>query len=368
MVLAVLACAGCAMHRPAAYRLVMRDAGPPLLLPPGVAKAGPAVQSLAFAAVLKRGGCPSAPGGIEVRESKRRIVVTVRQEELAQQPAGWLSAWAAELEALGCVAPGGGTKLADRIAESVPLELNAAFHLLHGNEVDVGPHTRIEVVSPVFREGTPAGASALETAGTTGSGNSLTVTMRASPNLIGFETAWYGLQPRAGLPGFAILPLRAERNVQGKIERVPAPSTNPFTFPDAAGFYRLFYKADQTEFTALAVAARTRAELEQRTKVLEGGTASCQKLNDGMCIAIPKGTGVNAYVVVSVNGSEATVHWPATVGAAIRQAGANNARAIVPRLVVRKEYGGRLVPVVFDRTGDAILGLMLEGGESITWK
>jgi hypothetical protein len=368
LVLLVLACAGCTAHRPAAYRLLTPDTGPPLLIPPGVAKPELAVQRFAFPAAPKRGACPSKPGVIVVRERKRRIVVTVRREGLAQQPTGWLSAWTAELEAQSCVAPGDGEKLAERIAESVPLELNAAFHLLHGAEVDVGPQTRIAVVSPVFREGTPAGATALETAGTTGSDSSLTVTMRASPNLIGFETAWYGLRSNASHTGFSIVPLHAERNVQGKIEPLPAPSTNTFAFPEDAAFYRLFYKADQTEFTALAVAARTRAELEQRTKILEAGTASCRKLNDGMCIAIPRGTGVNAYVAVSVNGREVAVPWPATVRAAIQQAGAKDARAIIPRLEVRKNYGGRLAPVEFDPAGHAILGLMLAGGESIAWK
>ena len=143
------------------------------------------------------------------------------------------------------------------------------------------------------------------------------------------------------------MPLRAERNVQGKIEALPGPATNAFAFPPEAAFYRLFYKADQTEFTALAVAARTQAELEARTRILDAGPASCKKLNDDLCLAIPKGVGVNAYVAVSVNGNEVVVHWPGTVGSAIQKDG-EDPRAILPRLVVRKRYGGRLVTVEFD--------------------
>jgi len=289
------------------------------------------------------------------------------RDALAKQPAGWLSGWTAGLERQGCLAMGDGTKLAERIVESLPLELNASFRLLHGSEVDIGPQTRLEVVSPVFREGTPPGEPALEAAGTTGSGNTLTVTMRASANVIGFETAWYGMRSNADRGGFSIVPLRAERNLQGEIEPLPGPAANAFAFPADAAFYRLFYKADQTEFTALAVAARTQAELEERTKLLEAGPASCKSLNDDLCLAIPKGVGVNAYVAVSVNGNEVVVPWPATVRSAIQKDGGDT-RALLSRLLVRKDYGGRLVPVEFDRSDPAILGMILTDGESIGWK
>ena len=270
-------------------------------------------------------------------------------------------------ETQGCLAPGDGIHLAERVAQSLPLELNATFRLLHGSQVDIGPRTRLEVVSPVFREGTPSTVSASEPVETTGNGSGLTVTVRASANLIGFETAWYGVQRHAGHAGLAIVPLRAERNVQGKVEKLTGPATNVFSFPADAAFYRLFYKADQTEFTALAVAARTEGELEGRTKMIEAGPASCKKLNDEWCFAIPKGVGVNAYIVVSVNGNEVAVPWPATVQSAI-QKGGEDAQAILSRLVVRKGYGGRLAPVEFDRSEHAILGMMLTGGETIAWK
>lgn len=301
---------------------------------------------------------------IEIGDRKNRIVLTVIRDGLAKQPAGWLRAWTAGLETQGCLATGDGTKLAQRVAESLPLELNTAFRLLHGSQVDIGPYTRLEVVSPVFREGTPPAPEPLET---TGNGSGLTVTVRAPANLIGFETAWYGIRPHAGHAGFSIVPLRAERNVQGKVEPLPAPATNVFAFPPDAAFYRLFYKADQTEFTALAVAARTQAGLEERTQMLDAGPASCRKLNDALCLAIPKGVGVNAYIDVSLNGIESAVPWPATVRSVVQKDG-EDARAILSRLVVRKDYGGRLLPVEFDRNDRAILGMMLTGGEAISLK
>ncbi len=366
LVVLILVCGACAARRPASYRLVVRDTGA-VLIPPGVATPHVTKRTFTFRVAAQRVPCASVTGVIDVREHKKGIVVTVTRDAVAKQPAGWLSAWTAELETQGCLAPGDGMKLAERVAELLPLELNAAFRLLHGSEIDIGPQTRLEVVSPVLREGTPPGAAALEPVEKTGDGHALTVTVRASANLIGFETAWYGIRPHANHAGFSIVPLRTERNIQGKIEPLPGPATNAFAFPADAAFYRLFYKAGPTEFTALAVAARTQAELEKRTKILEAGTASCKKLHDDLCIAIPKGVGVNAYVAVSVNGNEVVVPWPATVRSAIQKDG-EDVREVVPRLVVRKDYGGRLVPVEFDRSRPAILGMILTGGESIAWK
>jgi hypothetical protein len=362
----ILACGGCTARRPPSYRLVVQDTGA-LLVPPGVATPDVTKRTFAFRVAPHLGPCPSVTGVIEVQDRENRIVLTVTRDALAKQPDGWLSAWTADLEAQGCLAQDDGVKLAARIVEALPLELNAAFRLLHGSEVDIGPQTRLEVVSPVFREGTPLGASPVEPDETTENGDALTVTVRAADNLIGFETAWYGIRPHTSHAGSSMVPLRAERNVQGKIEPLPRPATNAFAFPAEAAFYRLFYKADQTEFTALAVAARTQAELEERTKILEAGPASCKKLNDDLCLAIPKGVGVNAYIAVSVNGSEVVVHWPATVRSAI-QKGGEDARTILSRLVVRKDYGGRLVTVKFDRSEQAILGMILTGGETIAWK
>lgn len=362
----MLVCIGCVARPSATYRLITRDTRA-ILVPPGVATPEVRERTFSFRVSRQRKPCRSAPGVIEVRERKNRIVLTVVRDGLEKQPAGWLSAWAAGLETQGCLATGDGMKLAERIAESLPLDLNTSFHLLHGSQVDIGPHTMLEVVSPVLREGTPSTASALALAETTGDGSGLTVTVRASTSLIGFETAWYGIRPYPDRAGFSIVPLHAERNVQGKIEPLAGPATNAFAFPADAAFYRLFYKADQTEFTALALAAHTEAELEERTKMLEASPASCKKLNDELCLAIPKGVGVNAYVAINVKGKEVAVPWPATVGSAIQKDG-GDVRSILATLVIHKDYRGRLLPVQFDRSDHAILSMMLTGGESIAWK
>ena len=303
-----------------------------------------------------------------MRVRKKRVLVTVTRDALGRQPPGWLSAWAAEIESHGCLAPGDGLKLAERIAESLPLNPDAAFHLLHASDrqVDIGLETRLQVVSPILREGAAPGAGIPRPFATSENGTNLTLTLTA--NLIGYETAWYAVEPKADQIGFAIAPLYAERNIQGETERRQQPATNYLQFPAEAAFYRVFYKADQTKFTALIIAARTRVQLEQLTKTLDTGTASCKKVSSELCVAIPKGVAINPFLAVTVNGSEVMVTWESTVRGAIRQAGEQEPEEVLPHLAVYKLYRGRPVVVEFDRSSPAILDLLLSGGEIISWR
>jgi hypothetical protein len=289
---------------------------------------------------------------------------------LVQQPAGWLSRWSAELESQGCVAPGDGAKLAQAIVESLPLELNTAFRLLYPNdrvtgEVDVLPRSRLHVLSPIVHD---PGAPILAGPPTTsGDDRRLTLAFKSTDNLLGYEIAWYEVQARPGAEGSIIAPVSAESHIGSEVQRRDGPAVNYFRFPATAGFYRLFYEADQTDFTALVVAAETRAELERRSRVLEEGPAACSQLPSDWCVAIPKDVAVNLLLPVTVNGKEALVAWGATVATAIRAAGEPQPSAILPRLSVQKPYRGHAVAVKFDPASRAILDMILAGGEIISW-
>src|ERR1700674_2390160 len=106
MVFALLACAGCAVHKPLfrTYRLVKHDTGQ-VLIPPGVA--APDLAQRTFAADVATGPsrCPPADGVIAIQVRKKRVLVTVTRDTLLKQPPGWLSAWTSEIEAQGCLAP-----------------------------------------------------------------------------------------------------------------------------------------------------------------------------------------------------------------------------------------------------------------------
>ncbi len=164
---------GCAVRQ--TYRLVAQDAGR-VLIPPGVSR--PDVAQRTFTADIAggRGSCGPAEGAISIQSRKGRVRVTVTRDRLLKQPPGWLSAWTAHAELQGCIAAGEGLKLAARIVESLPLDPRAAWRLLHADDrqtgyVDLGPETRLQVVSPILREGAPADAPILDASNLTGEGN-----------------------------------------------------------------------------------------------------------------------------------------------------------------------------------------------------
>jgi hypothetical protein len=355
---------GCAVRQ--TYRLVNQGAGR-VLIPPGISR--PDVGQRTFAADIAagRGSCGPAEGAIAIQSRHGRVRVTVTRGPLLKQPPGWLSAWTAQAESQGCIGAGEGLKLAARIVESLPLDPRAAWRLLHADDrqtgyVDLGPETRLQVVSPILREGTPADAPILDAPNLTGEGNRLTLTLTSTPNLVGYETAWYAIQPKAGQIGFAITPLSAEKHIQGKVEPVAAPATNYLKFGPQAAYYRLFYKADQGEVVEVVLAAATRAELDRQTRAFNSEPALCAQVPSQACVVIPKRVALNPFLAITVNGSETAVPVGATVGAAI------HLDRLPPGLKVYKLYAGKPVPVEFDRASPEILGLMLNGGERIYWK
>lgn len=284
---------------------------------------------------------------------------------LRNRPAGWLSNWAADLESQGCIAPGTGSYLAEQIAEALPLDPNQRIHLLYSNQLDILPQMRIEVTSPILRD--PTGPT-LESVQTSGAGNTITATIKSSANLLGYEMATYAAQARQNGVGVSIVPLYADRHIGSEVERRPQPATDYFHFARGAAFYRVFYEAQQTQYTALVIAADTRSELDRLTEALESGPAACEKLNGEMCVAIPKQVAINGLVRVTVNGNEDWANWGTTIGGVVRATGERNANSLLPQLRVYKPYRGKLSEVKFDPSNAAVFNLAVTGGEVISWK
>jgi hypothetical protein len=118
------------------------------------------------------------------------------------------------------------------------------------------------------------------------------------------------------------------------------------------GYFRLFYKADQSEVVGFAP---TRAGLPLQAD-------KC----GASCLAIPRGVGVNPYRRVLVNGVPTTAAYGATLGGVILAA-KRRPEEVLPTLGIAKPFGGRLVEIEFDRTKQEILGLVLTGDEQIRW-
>jgi len=355
---------GCAFRQ--RYRLVKQNAGS-VLIPPGVSKPDVAQRTFTVNIGAGRGSCAPAEGAVAIHARHGRVRVTVTRDPLLKQPAGWLNAWTAQAESQGCIAAGEGLKLAARIVESLPLDPRAAWRLLHADDrqtgyVDLGPETRLQVVSPILREGATPDAPILDASNLTGERNRLTLTSKSTSNLVGYETAWYAIQPKAGQIGFTITPLSAEKHIQGKVEPAAAPATNYLKFEPQAAYYRLFYKADQGEVVEVVLAAPTCAELDRQTQAFNSGPALCAQVPSQMCVVIPKRVALNPFLAITVNGSETTVPVGSTVRAAI------HLERLPPDLRVYKLYAGKPIPVEFDRARSEILGLVLNGGEKISWK
>jgi len=361
---------GCSIHKTSTYRLIPAAVNP-VLIPPGVAKPDVAQRTFNANVAAGHGQCPSTPGlsekPITIQTNGKRIRVAVTRELLLQQPIGWLNEWTADLESQGCIAPGTSPKLAEQIAEALPLDIDQAFHLLHSNQIDITAQMRIQVVSPIVREGVAPNSPIVESAETSGKGNSITVNIKSSANLLGYETAMYAVEPRASGLGLRIVPLYADRHIGAETERRPEPATNYFQLSGDAAFYRVFYEAQQTEYAAIIIAAPTRAELERRTKILATGTASCEKLSNQMCTAVPKQVAINGLTPVTVNGAQTWVTWGTNIGGVMRE-GQQRQTNLLAKLAVYKNYHDKPIKVEFDRANPAILNLTVSGGEVISWK
>ena len=369
---ACLFASACAAHRPAleTWRLESPNASHPILIPPGLAAQPKPQLTVISSTAPANGDCPQSPGIIEVKRRKHHLAFTVFPDALAQQQPGWLAQWSSSLETSRCIPAGSAPRIAAQIAESVPLPPNSAVHLLHPNgaqsgQVDVGGQMRLQVVSPILNPTLPPETPLFTSASTSASGNGLTVDLKAL-NLIGYETAWYAVRPRPPAGGYLISPESAERHIDGQTEKRNQPATNYLRFPPDAAFYRLFYKSGNTDYTAIVLAARTWPELQQNSAAAAGG--SCANITPGFCLLIPKRVAINPFIGVTVNGSPVSLAWGSTVADAIRHAGERRPAALLDHLCVERLYKGRPVRVEFNSRDQAVLSLLLTGGEAISWK
>ena len=250
--LALLAAGAACVHRSAlnTYRLTRQD-NAAILVPPA---------SPRLADIPPGTGHCAEEGGIELQPAGKKLRVTVdRGALLNQREPGWLAGWSIRAEAAGCIPAGRGAELAEWIVESTPMDTAAATRLLYpgvisGGYVELGPWSRLEVHSPILREGTPVDAPVIDAMKVTGHGYNIDVDSSLAPSVIGFETAWYGVERNAGGIGYHFEPLSVERNIQGAVARGPAPAADYFQFPPEARFFRLFHKSEDNDVLAYLIA------------------------------------------------------------------------------------------------------------------
>ena len=201
----------------------------------------------------------------------------------------------------------------------------------------------------------------------TGEGYHIDVDASLASGVIGFETAWYGIERNRGRIGCHFVPLSADRNIQGAVEHMPGPATDYFQFPPQAAFFRLLYKSEDNDVIAFVIAGSTREDMDRRTKAVGNDPAECEKIS-GMCLMLPRRVGVNPFLAVSVNGRDVNVPLPgARVVNAIQAASVKDFDTVLPQLRVTKLFHGKPAPVEFDPKSPDILNLQLTGGEQISW-
>jgi hypothetical protein len=351
----LLLLSGCAVRQtgPRTWRFAERT-----LIPPGVSSPDLPENKFTAPITVRRDCLASEP--LTVRRRRSAITVTVRREALLRQARGWLTEFVDRAESAGCIPAGQGAMLAARILEAVPLPAGAAVRLLRGenryNFVELFDGNRLQVISPLLREGVTTLAAPSGAMQVSGAGNRIDVTMQSSPDLIGVETAWYDIRPKGSGRGSAIVPVSVQTYVNGQVEDRAAPVKTYFQFPPEIGYYRLFYKADDSEVLALA---STHAGLPADPDM-------CDRPGGPACFMVPRGVGVNPYMRIEVNGKPLTVPINATVRSVL-QAAKEKPEAVLPTLAIVKPFAGRPVPVEFDRAKQDILNLVLMGDEQIRW-
>jgi hypothetical protein len=271
---------------------------------------------------------------------------------------------------------GSGPEYAARILDSVPLNPADAHRLLHAASMgegyaDLGLETRLQVVYPIYRDGSDPNAPITQVGPTTGTDQSLWVTVHMSNPQSGVETAWYRLAARPDHIGASIVRISVERRIGDQTESSAAPVANYFRFASTVAFYRLYYKSDLSDhgITEIVIGAPTRTELDRRTGRLRTDPSFCAESDPEVCMVIPRRVAVNPFTAVTVNGAEVRLPLNANVRSAVLLGGGpRQAQDVLPQLVVWKPFEGRLKPVEFDRSKPDILTLFLLGGESISWK
>jgi hypothetical protein len=370
LAIALAALTACATRQtaPGVYRVV--NTGPArMLVPPGVAD--PELGKRTFDFPLQKPPGPNCRASAEVvgiEPHRRFLRVRVEREALVAHPAPWLTNWAAGLEERECLSPGEGTRLAQRIVESLPLKPSDVHRLLHGGGgiagyVDLSDGYRLRLVGPILREGAGPGASALATEEVAGNDRTLSVTVKASADFLGYEISWYAVE------GSRIGSAAGESHIGSQVTAEQQPRTNFFRFPEAAAYYRLFFltRVSQADHNVAVLGAATRGEIERQTLLFNTDTEACRKAPAGMCVALPKEVAVTAYVRVMANGAPLDVPADSNVGGALRAAGIGQPESVLGTLTVRRWFKGALVPVEFDRGKADILMLMLGGNEELRW-
>lgn len=358
------------------YRLVPGDT--PILIPPGVPAVDSKPRTVRFQSSVASSACSTTDDIVQLRRRGRTLQASPQRERLEKAEAGALIEFAKRLELDRCLAPGEALPFSESIVRSLPLSLPRSHDLLHAplanlGYMDLRPGYRLRIVSPVFRDGAPADAQAIEgpTAVKEEKG-ALVIEAKASADLIGYETAWYSVEPRPNHPGVSIRPGTTDVHIDGKLQKEPASRFQYFAFPPNMSLFRLLFitRSSDSDRDSLLLGADTEETLARETKRLNADPKLCASLEtSSRCFVMPRQAALSGLVSITVNGEPTAVLPGTTIGQLLLQSNLSpdTWAQILATLQVNKPYRSELAPVIFPRTSRHILSLPLSGGEQISW-
>lgn len=366
-----LAAAGAVLFSACAPSHTYRLTADGILVPPAVRSTSKRQGKVRLSAA---GTCDGARLQPPAQQRGTQLTVRPHRNQLAKLSSGSLRDWAGDLESSGCIAPGSAFATADRVSLALPLPLNRAAALARSAEknrfADLYPGYSLRVVSPVFRDGVenPSVIGEEVDVGAGGSGG-IVVTLRASDDLRGYETAWFDLEPRAQGRGAQLRFRRASRQIGEESEPVTDAQGNYFQFAEDMAYFRIVFPTRESEAVdhdSYVLAARTLAELDTNTDALMADPAHCGAWAvKGQCAATPKLYAVVSFLWATVNGERLPLAPGATVAEALREAGIAYDQARGP-LRIEKPYEGELRLVEIPSGDTRILEMRLVGGETIS--
>jgi hypothetical protein len=296
----------------------------------------------------------------------------VTQQALSMRPNGWLLDWAGDLEASGCLPAGRGLAAARLVAQALPSSVGRDYALLNSQTRTTGrsdllPGMKLRVTTPIFREGaSPEAQVVANEPGTVGAApGGLAIVLRKTDDFVGYEIAWYTLEQRPD--GGVRLELEFSETHVGDETARQQTTRQPLDSDSDARYFRILVltRISDSDHNTAFLSARTLAELEDRTEVIELDPANCLAMLG--CREIDTRVALLSFVAVWTNGEEVLTQLGSTVRQVLQEAGHADAEAVAETLTVERDYGGRLTPVEAQAGGPDLLELNLVGGEAISF-
>jgi hypothetical protein len=232
--------------------------------------------------------------------------------------------------------------------------------------VTLQPGMRLRVVAPLMRAGA---AEPIARQAETADGSRASVTMRSSPDLLGYETVTYTMDPEPGGALTAEIDT-IDLKAAGKTDSGALKSTDYLKGIPPRSMLRLYFQMRHSmkDHDSVLLASGSLGKLNEASgKFEEKPDEFCAAPEAGTkCIAFPKFTAVNAEVRVHVRKQAVYLPLSATVADALRAAGVDDPKSVTDKLKITRVWDSHRVPVKFDNTAMA-LRLTIVGEDRIRY-